>query len=94
MDYSCSNFTSKIHYELLDLRVQWLVFPDVGLVLPSERAVLTFVVERHFETLKNSFPWDQIRGRKVVDVGGGSGHMSVSLARVSGLPILVSCGSH
>ncbi|KAI8931496.1 hypothetical protein NX059_011162 [Plenodomus lindquistii] len=38
-------------------------------------------LERHFESLKESFPWDQISGRKVIDVGGGSGHMSVSLAR-------------
>ncbi|KAF2847521.1 O-methyltransferas-like protein [Plenodomus tracheiphilus IPT5] len=38
-------------------------------------------LERHFESLKESFPWDQIVGRKVIDVGGGSGHMSVSLAR-------------
>ncbi|KAH9876418.1 hypothetical protein J1614_003549 [Plenodomus biglobosus] len=38
-------------------------------------------LERHFESLKESFPWDQINGRKVIDVGGGSGHMSVLLAR-------------
>ncbi|KAI2477579.1 Sterigmatocystin 8-O-methyltransferase [Pyrenophora tritici-repentis] len=38
-------------------------------------------LERHFENLKESFPWDQISGRKVIDVGGGSGHMSVSLAK-------------
>lgn len=39
-------------------------------------------LERHFETLKESYHWDQISNRKVIDVGGGSGHMSVSLARV------------
>jgi hypothetical protein len=39
-------------------------------------------VERHFDSLKESFPWGSIAGRKVIDVGGGSGHMSVSLARV------------
>lgn len=38
-------------------------------------------LERHFETLRDSFPWGQINGRKVIDVGGGSGHMSVNLAR-------------
>ncbi|KAH7397175.1 O-methyltransferase-like protein [Pyrenochaeta sp. MPI-SDFR-AT-0127] len=38
-------------------------------------------LERHFESLKESFPWDQISKGKVIDVGGGSGHMSVSLAR-------------
>ncbi|CBX98991.1 hypothetical protein IAQ61_001269 [Plenodomus lingam] len=38
-------------------------------------------LERHFENLKESFPWGQITGRKVIDVGGGNGHMSVLLAR-------------
>ncbi|KAH8711876.1 O-methyltransferase-domain-containing protein [Phaeosphaeriaceae sp. PMI808] len=38
-------------------------------------------LERHFESLKLSYPWDQIDTGKVIDVGGGSGHMSVSLAR-------------
>ncbi|KAF2825226.1 O-methyltransferas-like protein [Ophiobolus disseminans] len=38
-------------------------------------------LERHFETLKESYHWDQISNRKVIDVGGGSGHMSVALAR-------------
>ncbi|KAI4680859.1 hypothetical protein J4E81_010043 [Alternaria sp. BMP 2799] len=41
-------------------------------------------LERHFDNLKESFPWDKISGRKVIDVGGGSGHMSVNLARVCG----------
>lgn len=40
------------------------------------------IVERHFETLKESFPWQDVSKGKVIDVGGGSGHMSVSLARV------------
>jgi 2-polyprenyl-3-methyl-5-hydroxy-6-metoxy-1,4-benzoquinol methylase len=39
-------------------------------------------VERHFDSLKESFPWETISHGKVIDVGGGSGHMSVSLARV------------
>ncbi|KAH7381319.1 O-methyltransferase-like protein [Phaeosphaeria sp. MPI-PUGE-AT-0046c] len=38
-------------------------------------------LERHFDSLKESYPWDQIDGGKVIDVGGGSGHMSVALAR-------------
>jgi hypothetical protein len=38
-------------------------------------------LERHFDSLKESFPWGSIAGKKVIDVGGGSGHMSVSLAR-------------
>ncbi|KAF2123516.1 sterigmatocystin 8-O-methyltransferase precursor [Dothidotthia symphoricarpi CBS 119687] len=38
-------------------------------------------LERHFENLKDSYPWDKLGGGKVVDVGGGSGHMSVALAR-------------
>ncbi|KAL6710124.1 hypothetical protein ACN47E_009915 [Coniothyrium glycines] len=38
-------------------------------------------LERHFESLKESFHWAEISKGKVIDVGGGSGHMSVALAR-------------
>jgi len=32
--------------------------------------------------LHNSFPWASIKAGKVVDIGGGSGHISIGLAQV------------
>lgn len=66
----------------LDLQVPWPVFLDVNYPIYHSVSLLTSAVERHFESLKESFPWDQISKGKIIDVGGGSGHMSVSLARV------------
>lgn len=41
-------------------------------------------MERQFEELKESYHWESIpSGVRVVDVGGGSGHMAIALARVS-----------
>lgn len=51
-------------------------------------------VERHFDSLKESYPWDKIESGKIIDVGGGSGHMSVSLARVSPYYFLLSSYGH
>ncbi|OAL42812.1 hypothetical protein IQ07DRAFT_626232 [Pyrenochaeta sp. DS3sAY3a] len=39
-------------------------------------------LERHFETLKESPPWNESSRDKFIDVGGGPGYMSVSLARL------------
>jgi methylase of polypeptide subunit release factors len=30
----------------------------------------------------DSFPWESLKAGKVVDIGGGSGHISIALARV------------
>ena len=69
--------------EQLVLRAQWLVSLGVLFSYPiRSHSAYLLAVERHFETLKESFPWDQVSKGKVIDVGGGSGHMSVSLARV------------
>ncbi|KAF2266741.1 O-methyltransferas-like protein [Lojkania enalia] len=39
-------------------------------------------MERQFEELRDSYAWSDIpRGRKVVDIGGGNGHMAIALAR-------------
>ncbi|KAF2642050.1 S-adenosyl-L-methionine-dependent methyltransferase [Massarina eburnea CBS 473.64] len=38
-------------------------------------------MERQFEDLRGSYAWDKIAGSKVIDVGGGNGHMSIALAR-------------
>lgn len=39
-------------------------------------------MDRHLNELRDCFPWGSLKG-KVVDVGGGSGHISIALARVS-----------
>jgi tRNA A58 N-methylase Trm61 len=39
-------------------------------------------VDRQIAELRDCFPWGDINGT-VVDVGGGSGHISMALARVS-----------
>lgn len=85
MERICFNFTRRMLNELLVSLVRWRGFLDVSTVVQNPRIANTdfLTVERHFESLKESFAWDQISGRKVIDVGGGSGHMSVALARVS-----------
>lgn len=40
-------------------------------------------VDLHMEGLFAGFPWAELGEAKVVDIGGGSGHISVRLARVS-----------
>jgi len=39
-------------------------------------------VDRHIDELRDSYDWAKLQGT-VVDVGGGSGHISIALARVS-----------
>lgn len=50
--------------------------------------MLTFlcclVNERDTE-LRDSFPWASLGSGKIVDIGGGSGHISMGLAKVSAL---------
>lgn len=36
----------------------------------------------HIKELRDCFSWGELKGT-VVDVGGGSGHVSIALARVS-----------
>lgn len=40
-------------------------------------------VERGMSDLVDSFPWASLKDGKVVDIGGGSGHISIFLAKVS-----------
>lgn len=40
-------------------------------------------VDRQIEELRDGFPWDTIKTGKVIDMGGGSGHISVALLNVS-----------
>ena len=43
------------------------------------------VVDGQVTKLHSSFPWASLKAGKVVDIGGGSGHISIGLARVSRL---------
>jgi len=45
--------------------------------------MLYFIVNERGTELRDSFPWATLGSGKVVDVGGGSGHISIGLARVS-----------
>lgn len=40
-------------------------------------------VNRQISELRDKFDWPSFGKGKVVDVGGGSGHVSIALARVS-----------
>jgi len=44
---------------------------------------LSLVVNERGTELRDGFPWASLGSGKVVDVGGGSGHISIKLARVS-----------
>ena len=39
-------------------------------------------VDRQFSELRDGFPWQRFNNGKIVDVGGGSGHVSIYLAKV------------
>lgn len=52
--------------------------------LQRNRPWLTFSsVDNPFEMLRNNFDWRSLANTKVVDIGGGNGHVSLDLARVS-----------
>ena len=44
------------------------------------------LVDRQFSELRDEFPWQRFNGGRVVDVGGGSGHVSIYLAKVGCVP--------
>lgn len=45
--------------------------------------MLHLLVNERGTELRDSFAWASLGNGKVVDVGGGSGHISIGLARVS-----------
>lgn len=86
------NIINKIHIKQPDLHALWLGLLRVsnGLSLTCfshEVRVLTllfcFIVNRQISELRDKFDWPSLRNGKVVDIGGGSGHVSIELARVS-----------
>ena len=48
---------------------------------PFELSSNTFAVNLNTNVLKEAFPWGDLKGT-VVDVGGGSGKVSIALAQV------------
>lgn len=40
------------------------------------------VVDRQVAELRDSYPWAGLKDGTVVDIGGGSGHISIALAKV------------
>lgn len=41
-------------------------------------------VDRQIVELRDGYPWQSLKNGKVVDIGGGTGHISIGLARVRG----------
>lgn len=40
-------------------------------------------MHRQITELENGYAWGDLKDKKLVDIGGGSGHVSIALARVS-----------
>ena len=45
--------------------------------------MLSRIVDRQTSALEDGYPWSKLGEKKVVDVGGGSGHVSIALAQVN-----------
>ena len=43
-----------------------------------------WVVDRQISELRDQYPWKRFNKGKIVDVGGGSGHVSINMAKVFG----------
>ena len=50
---------------------------------PEVILTATTLVDRQLSELRDAFPWESLKNGKVVDIGGGSGHISIALAQVS-----------
>lgn len=60
-----------------------LFFPSICKVGQRHQDLLAnaFAVNLNLDALKEAYPWGQLKGA-VVDVGGGSGKVSITLAQV------------
>lgn len=54
-----------------------------GLEVRILTLLFCMIVNRQISELRDKFDWPSLRNGKVVDIGGGSGHVSIELARVS-----------
>lgn len=52
---------------------------------------LYHAVDRQISELRDGYPWQSLKNGKVVDIGGGTGHISMGVARVCGEIPLFSC---
>ena len=93
----CTNFTTNIQQKERDLHKRWLVLPSVSKKIFPSRFTLesdsVSQVDRKITELRDEYPWDSLGISTVVDVGGGSGHVSISLARVCNPSLLTSISS-
>ncbi|KAI0102814.1 S-adenosyl-L-methionine-dependent methyltransferase [Nemania sp. FL0031] len=58
----------------------WAKYPDKAARFAKAMAGITRM-DRHIKELREFFPWGELKGT-VVDVGGGSGHISIYLAQL------------
>lgn len=93
----CLNFITNIQQKERDLHKRWLVLSSVSKKLFHSLFTLeddsVFQVDRKITELRDEYPWDSLGISTVVDVGGGSGHVSMSLARVCNRSLLTSISS-
>lgn len=92
MGFRSINITLSIRTKLRALQKLWPECREVrlyALQLPRylysrHRLMLTWgsAVDLRIKELRDCFSWGELKGT-IVDVGGGSGHISISLARVS-----------
>ena len=89
LDSACpsSSIISRIHSKGLDLPGLWLALlaVSIGLLRWMERPnpSLCLIATRQISELRDDFNWSSLQKGKVIDIGGGSGHVSMELARVS-----------
>lgn len=53
-----------------------------------------WLVDRQLSELNDAFPWESLKNGKVVDIEGGSGHISIAIARVKCSPLFTVVASH
>jgi tRNA A58 N-methylase Trm61 len=62
---------------------QWLESRDVSILITLGNVTcLIKVVDRQTSALEAGYAWGELKDKTVVDIGGGSGHVSIALAQV------------